>query len=604
MVTFLLLLVMQVSWLAPSQAYAEFWGSPSPDKAFWAELRQNFRLHHYPQYPPVKKQIRWFQKHPHYLDEILNNASPYLFYILQQVSKHNLPGELVLIPIIESAYDPFAYSQQGAAGLWQLMPGTASGYGLKQDWWYDGRRDIYASTQAALDYLTYLGSFFDNNWFYAIAAYDAGEGTVQEAINHNASKGKSTDFWVLSLPQETHAYVPRLLALAAIIANPRRFNVKLPPIKNHPYFAVVKVASQIDLAHAAKLAQISLKKIYKLNPGFNRWATDPSGPNRLLLPVNKIATFKKALANESEDKHISWKRYEVEKGDTLSGIAKHFDTRTRLLKTINKLDNTIIRPGQILLIPKHSYDLSHYDFSSELKYAVKKQLQLGPKRIVHKVRSGDSLWKIAERYHIKISQIRFWNHLPANEPLMVGKKVILWVPQKTHLPPSISQVSVGKVKNYQVKKGDSLKIIAHKYHTSVDKLKKFNHLDKDFLHIGDLIKIPNVPSNKNKSWNKPLHYKVKSGDTLSEIAERFNLTVAELKSFNELKSAKIRVGEMLQIPSNQSGHIDYYQVKQGDTLSEIAAQNKVSMKQLRFWNQQRLGRYLHPGQKLIIHKNS
>ena len=190
---------------SPSLSYASsFWGPSAAQYkkyAFWYQLRDTFAMKHHSDNSKVTEQIHWFHNHQHYLARLLTKAAPYMYYVFMQVKTRHLPGELVLMPIVESAYDPFAYSEVGAAGLWQLMPGTASGYGLKQDWWYDGRRDIYASTGAALDYLTYLQNFFNGNWVYAMASYNAGEGTVQNAIEYNARHNRATDFWELPLVQ-------------------------------------------------------------------------------------------------------------------------------------------------------------------------------------------------------------------------------------------------------------------------------------------------------------------------------------------------------------------------------------------------------------------
>lgn len=260
---------------------------------FWLELRSSFKLNHHADNASVRRQIETYRHNPDYLNKTLTKATPYLYYILQQTIKRNLPGELVLLPVLESAYDPFAYSNRGAAGLWQIMPSTGSGFGLKENWWYNGRRDISASTRAALEYFAYLKNYFNQNWLLAIAAYDSGEGTVQNAIGYG--RGTDADFWNLPLPRETQAYVPRLLALAEIIANPRHYGIKLPDIKSGPYFVAVNLSTQIELAHAAQLAEISLQEMYRLNPGYNRWATDPNGPHRLLLPVEKIEKFRQNL---------------------------------------------------------------------------------------------------------------------------------------------------------------------------------------------------------------------------------------------------------------------------------------------------------------------
>ena len=215
--------------------------SHSYSNDLWRELSSNFKLKDQSSQADVKKQIRWLLAHPTYLDDFAKNSAPYIFYILEEIKKQGLPGELALLPMIESNYNPFAYSHAGAAGLWQLMPGTSSGLGIKQNWWYDGRRGIISSTYAALSYMRYLNRFFKGNWMLSIAAYDAGEGTVQRAVRKNYNTGNSTNFWFLPLPRETKAYLPRLLAMASIIKYPNYFGIKLPSQDYKAYFSKVKI---------------------------------------------------------------------------------------------------------------------------------------------------------------------------------------------------------------------------------------------------------------------------------------------------------------------------------------------------------------------------
>ena len=210
----------------------------------WDVLRKQFTLNHEVTHPEVQNQLRWLISHPSYLQQ-LAQSEPYIYHIVTEIRKRNLPGEIALIPMIESAYDPFAYSGAGAAGLWQLMPGTGTDLGLKRDWWFDARRSIRPSTDAALNYLSRLNKFFNGNWLLTFAAYDSGEGTVAKCIKMSNQRG-SVSFWALPVPQETKAYIPRLLALAEVIQNPQRYHVQLPDIPHMPYFEEVNIGSQID----------------------------------------------------------------------------------------------------------------------------------------------------------------------------------------------------------------------------------------------------------------------------------------------------------------------------------------------------------------------
>lgn len=400
--------------LLPHPGYSySLWNAPtnqSQNYLFWYKLRGSFRLNHYNYNEKVRQQIYWFKQHQADLNHVLAKAAPYMYYIFEQVRTHNLPGELVLLPVVESAYDPFAYSDRGAAGLWQLMPHTASSYGLKEDWWYDGRRDIYASTKAALSYLARLQNYFNGNWLYAIASYNAGEGTVESAIQYNIALKQDTSFWNLLLPNQTNCYVFRVLALAAIISNPQEFGITLPTLRSASRFEKVNVGTQIDLETAAKLAGISVDELYKLNPGYNRWATDPNGPFWLLLPADKVDAFNTNLANLPPQYFVTWNRYEVKSGDSLSKIADTYRTRIALLQKINKLKSDLLRPGEILLIPKRSPSLAIRE-NHKNRY---------------KVRRGDNLSAIASNYHVSVHDLKTWNEARLTKYLRPGQTLVVY----------------------------------------------------------------------------------------------------------------------------------------------------------------------------------
>lgn len=370
----------------------------------WEYIADNFQLDHQANRKEVKQQIRYFQNHQAYLRRVTKQAQPYMYYITQIVEKHNLPGELVLLPVIESAYDPFAHSWVGAAGLWQFMPATATDVGVKQNWWYDGRRDVISSTDGALKYLTYLNRLFKHNWQLAVASYNCGEGSVQRAVKYNRERNLKTDFWSLKLPYETRSYVPRLLALAEIVKNPKKYHIKLEPLPIKPYFTEVDIGFQINLAKAAKMANISLTELYSLNPGYNRWSTDPDGPHKLLLPISKLSTFEGNLIQQT-GKHSNVAKHTVQDQETLEMIAKKYHTNSTAIKLANHIQQNSVTPAQVLLIPKDTHMVSPSLHAS----------RVNNRRLRHRkantyiVKSGDSLWKIANNYKLTVNQLMMAN---------------------------------------------------------------------------------------------------------------------------------------------------------------------------------------------------
>ncbi|WP_340677608.1 transglycosylase SLT domain-containing protein, partial [Paraglaciecola sp.] len=254
----------------------------------------------------VEEQRAWYLRHPAYMQRVALRAKPFLHLIVEEIEQQNMPLELVLLPIVESAFDPFAYSHGRAAGMWQFIPSTGKRFGMKQTWWYDGRRDVVASTKGAMAYLNYLNKMFDGNWLHALAAYNSGEGRVMGAIKKNKKANKSTDFWHLDLPRETRAYVPKLLALADILSNSEKYGFQWPEIENQALTKLVDVGSQIDLALAAEMAGLSVKELHALNPGYNRWATDPDGPFELLLPIDKAEKFSQAITQTESKDRLNW----------------------------------------------------------------------------------------------------------------------------------------------------------------------------------------------------------------------------------------------------------------------------------------------------------
>ncbi|MGH8270596.1 MAG: transglycosylase SLT domain-containing protein, partial [Steroidobacteraceae bacterium] len=277
--------------LPPAEAPTPPPPAPPPQAAapvqyadLFSRIRAGFVLPD-PDEAPIDRQLNWYASNPDYLQRAFGRADMYLYYIVTQLETRHMPLELALLPVIESAFQPYAYSRARAAGLWQFIPGTGSRFGLKQDWWYDGRRDVVASTNAALDYLQALHDEFNGDWLLAIAAYNCGELAVEHAVQVNQAEGRPIDFWHLRLPRETEAYVPKLLAMKRLVEDPAKYGLAFTAIPNQPYFARVNTQGQINLQVAAQIAGITAEEVYELNPAFHRWATDPTGPFYLLMPV-------------------------------------------------------------------------------------------------------------------------------------------------------------------------------------------------------------------------------------------------------------------------------------------------------------------------------
>ncbi len=459
----------------------------------WDRLRAGYQL---PQgeHPRIDTHFEWYANNPRYMERVSERADRYLFHIVEQLEAQEMPLELALLPIVESAFDPFAYSHGRASGIWQFIPATGKNFGLKQNWWYDGRRDIEASTEAALRYLSYLHQRFDGDWLLALAAYNTGEGNVSRAITKNQRAGKPTDFWSLSLPKETRAYVPQLLALSKLIADPEPHQVALHPIPNQPHFERVDIGSQIDLAQAAELAQLDIDELYLLNAGYNRWATDPKGPHHLLLPVDKAAPFRQKLSEIPSDERIGWERYRIKAGDSLISLAKRFNTSVKALKQSNNLRGNTIRQGRTLLIPVATKPANHYAFSAEQRLERKQARargKSGSKRIEYRVQPGDSLWKIARRHDVRVASLARWNGMAPKDVLKPGQKLVIWTNNKqlarASTSPGNSKGIIRKVA-YHVRQGDSLARIAGKFNLSVKDILKWNPVKRNsYIHPGQLL---------------------------------------------------------------------------------------------------------------------
>ena len=422
----------------------------------WQRIRQGTTLTPETQHANVLKQRDWYLRNPNYLAVVFERAKPFIFHVTNELDKASLPLTLALLPIVESTYDPLAYSRSHAVGLWQFIPSTGKAFGLKRDRWYDGRRDVTASTQAAIKYLQYLHKRFDNDWLLALAAYNSGEGNVRKSINANKKRGETADFWSIKLPRETRNYVPQLLALAMLIENPQDYDIVLPAIPNQPYFEAVEIKSQIDLNKVIAVTGAKAATFTQLNPAYRRSITPPQGKFSLLFPVGTAEPLRQMLATTDPKTWIPHTEHMVVNGDTLSEIAQRFRIPLQWLMDSNSLHSDRLKLGQVLLIP-HSGD------DGALASVNKSRQSL------YKVKSGDSLSKIASRYKTSVTGLKRANGLNT-DVLQLGQTLTIRHNAALPTPENLRKLS------YKVRRGDSLYLIAEKFDLRIRDITRWNKI--------------------------------------------------------------------------------------------------------------------------------
>ncbi len=413
----------------------------------------------------------WYGNHPEYMQRVFVRARPWLYDILGQIEERELPYELALLPIVESAYDAFAFSTAAAVGGWQFTAPTARDYGLKINTWYDGRRDMYAATRAALNYLQVLFKQFENNWRLALAGYNAGAGRVSRAVARHGGNVRSLQASDLRLPRETRGFAPKLHGLSCLLRNPHEYNIKLPPIPDSPLITAVELEQPVDLVYAAYLAELPVTELYALNPGLNRWSTPPDGPHRLILPADKAEGFAQAMTTQQmPEESPSWSTITVEPGDTLSKLAREHSTSIEALREHNSLTNDMIFPGQILRTGTVAYTQIP-DYQQSLAELQSLQQGLLPaSRTRHRIRRGESLSTIAQQYGVSVGNLQRWNQLNDPHRIRAGQNLVVLAPLKP----------AGN-RRYRVQPGDSLWRIARRHRVSVESLRNWNRLSVDSI---------------------------------------------------------------------------------------------------------------------------
>ncbi|MCG2633443.1 MAG: LysM peptidoglycan-binding domain-containing protein [Gammaproteobacteria bacterium] len=454
-------------------------GQPE-NQELWSQLRVGFAIRDVDT-PRLQSEIDWLHQHRDYATRVLSRAAPVLPFILEQTRARGLPTELALLPFVESAFNPTATSRSGAAGLWQFMPATGRQYGLTQDWWADDRRDLIKSTHAALDYLTYLNREVGGDWPLTLAAYNGGLGTLFRAQARNRDKGLNDNFEALVLRQETRHYVPKLLAIRQLVAQPDAFGVRLPVVPLVSSFQLVETGGQIELALAARLAELDIGQLQSLNPALRRWATRPEGPHHLLVPADQAEALRRGLATIEISQRVNWQRHAIARGDSLSTIARRYGTTVAVLRQTNNISGSAIRAGKHLLVPQ-SGDPSRTTVATTPNCN-------GPSQ-AYQVALGDTLWMLSRRHDISLAQLQQCNDLSNDSTLSIGQT--LRIPQGTLQVADTRRQSNDAI-DYRVRRGDSLSHISRKFGVSVNQLRRWNGLVDDLLQPGDLLKVhPNT----------------------------------------------------------------------------------------------------------------
>ena len=428
----------------------------------------------------VNKEIEWFVNNKAFLYRSITRAKPFLYHILKELERNNLPFELALLPIVESGYQPYAYSPSKAAGIWQFIPPTAKEYGLSRNWWYDGRRDIMQSTKAAAHFLRDMHRHFDKDWLLAIASYNTGAGKVGRSIKKSKVLNGKPSFWDLNLPRETEIYVPKLLALRDIISNPSSYGIKLPNIKNKPYVNLVNIEYPIDFYTFSILSNVSEKELYALNPGFNTWYFLPSFQDRIFLPSSKIKEFKKRYKKVTKF-IFSKKAHLIVKGDSLSHISRKYNVSIKAIKKANNLKSDVIILGKKLKLPKNTA-LSDVD---SIKIDGKKYI-ISQKsfKYNHTVKRYDNWYKIARMYNVSLSKLLKWNKATKKTSLKVSNKVTIMMET-----PILSLTNEVKLR-YVVNNGDTTAIVSTGFGISKKKLMETNQIkNSKYLTAGKNLKI-------------------------------------------------------------------------------------------------------------------
>lgn len=571
----------------------------------WERIRRGYAM------PVLQSKLvdRWvdfYTKDPAYLRRMSERAGQYLYHIVEEIENRGMPTELALLPFVESAFQAEALSRAKAAGLWQFMPATGKAYDLAQNLWRDDRRDILESTRAALDYFEYLHGMF-GDWHLALAAYNWGEGSVQRAIQRAKRRKQPTDYLHLRMPRETANYVPKLEAVKRIISEPARYGITLPDVGNEPFFVTITKPRDIDIETAAELAGMPLEEFRRLNPSYKLPVIVASHNNVMLLPADKVDFFVDNLASwmDSGQPLSQWTTYRLQQGETLAQVAGRSGMTEDELRKVNGIPKGRRVLANSTLLVRSTGTEDQQDIAAELANA---KLQLSPtttwRRVTYRVRSGDTLSGIARRWRITMKSIVTANRLRSDR-LRVGQRLVLTVPNVPRQAIASTQRSESSQHViHRVRSGETLSTIASRYGVSIAQLKMTNRIRTNLIRPGQRLRIPFGGAD---AVSDTKIYTVKAGDTLSTIASRYGVSVVRLKRANRLSGDSLRIGDRLEIPTQVAvsdapkrvAKSRTHRVRSGESLYTIGKRYGVSVDRLKAANGLRRNT-IRVGQELVI----
>lgn len=571
----------------------------------WERIRRGYAM------PVLQSKLvdRWvdfYTKDPAYLRRMSERAGQYLYHIVEEIENRGMPTELALLPFVESAFQAEALSRAKAAGLWQFMPATGKAYDLAQNLWRDDRRDILESTRAALDYFEYLHGMF-GDWHLALAAYNWGEGSVQRAIQRAKRRKQPTDYLHLRMPRETANYVPKLEAVKRIISNPSKYGITLPDVGNEPFFVTITKPRDIDIETAAELAGMPLEEFRRLNPSYKLPVIVASHNNVMLLPADKVDFFVDNLASwmDSGQPLSQWTTYRLQQGETLAQVAGRSGMTEDELRKVNGIPKGRRVLANSTLLVRFTGTEDQQDIAAELANA---KLQLSPtttwRRVTYRVRSGDTLSGIARRWRITMKSIVTANRLRSDR-LRVGQRLVLTVPNVPRQAIASTQRSESSQHViHRVRSGETLSTIASRYGVSIAQLKMTNRILTNLIRPGQRLRIPFGGAD---AVSDTKIYTVKAGDTLSTIASRYGVSVVRLKRANRLSGDSLRIGDRLEIPTQVTvseapkrvAQSRTHRVRSGESLYTIGKRYGVSVDRIKAANGLRRNT-IRVGQELVI----